>query len=416
MSTGNIASIRAFFKKTKDKIFGATQCSEDSPASDNSSLLIANVREKRLARAYIDAVAKNRSTFVDLIDPDDEMYLFAKNNIGQKETASYLYFKSGMEALQCIENIVRFGGKSFGDIESFLDFACGYGKSTRFLIQELDLDKVWVSDIYEGAVDFQKKYFGVNGFYSQTEPSKLEFPRKFEVIYVGSLFSHLPANRFEEWLLTLYNVLEDHGILILSTHGESLCPAGCQVDPSGFTFLRSSESRSLSTEEYGSTFVTSEWVKKLARKLGIINIYFMEKELWGSQDIYVITKKKMSLLNNLRTNNFPRGNVESIQISKDGDIRVIGWAIDKEFGAPVKEVCIYAEDELLGKATLGMLRPDVEKHFGRADCLKSGWEYNGGDFVKDKFGEKDPSIIIKALIKGHRSEVTYLMSIEPLKQ
>lgn len=374
--------------------------------------VLVDLREKKLAKAYIQAVAKDPSTFVDLISPDDEMYIFTRDNAKtQKETASYLYLESGRECFRSIENIVKSFGKSLADMSSFLDFACGYGRVTRFLIQEIAPNKIWVSDIYNGAVDFQKKYFKVNGFYSYAEPSNVEFPRKFGVIYVGSLFSHLPENRFKEWLSALWDILDDGGILIFSTHGEPICPPGIQINPSGFVFLSRSESRTLSTKEYGVTFVSNGWVKNLAARLGISGIHFLEQELCGYQDVYVATKQNLSSLKNLMPTNYSKGHIDSIQITKEGNLYVAGWAFEKSVGAPVKEIMIYAEDELLGKASLGCVRSDVANHFRRPACLNSGWEYHGGKLVlRDKLNCAESGIIVKVLIKNHSGDSTCLIS------
>ena len=366
--------------------------------------------EKMLVKDYIQAVAKDPTTFVDSISPDDEMYTFIINETNRKEMASYLYFKSGRESLQSIENIVRSSGKSFAGIRSFLDFASGYGRVTRFLIQEIEAGKIWVSDIYHGAVDFQKKYFKVNGFYSETAPSKMKFPGNFEVIYVGSLFFHLPANRFKDWLSALYDILEDDGILIFSTHGEQLCPPEIPIDSSGFTFFAASESKTLPVKEYGSTFVSRNWVERLAKELEIFKVYFLEKGLCGFQDIYVVTKKYISSLSNPAPTNFFQGDICSVQITKDGSVYITGWAIDKEFGAPVEEVNIYVGDELSGKATLGIPSQDIENHFKKPDCLNSGWEHIvERSALKNKLTLKNTSfILIKGLIKDHRGDVGYL--------
>ncbi len=53
--------------------------------------LITDFRERRLAQAYVKAVAKDPKTLVDLISPDGEMYIFTTNNIDKKEAALYLY-------------------------------------------------------------------------------------------------------------------------------------------------------------------------------------------------------------------------------------------------------------------------------------------------------------------------------------
>ena len=77
----------------------------------------------------------------------------------------------------------------------------------------------------------------------------------------------------------------------------------------------------------------------------------------------------------------------------------------KELGAPAKEVCIYYNGELMGEATLGLPRPDVEKHFGKPEYLNSGWEYSGGRFSKDQATTVGERIIV--VIKSFRG-VTYL--------
>ena len=372
---------------------------------DHRGFVAPHSREKALAKAYIEAVAKDPASFVDLISPDDEMYIVIRNTEGQKEASSYLYFKMGREALQSIENIIRASGRSLKSIRSFLDFASGYGRVTRFLIQEMDAGKIWISDIYKGAVDFQKEYFNVNGFYSETEPSKLKIPRKFEVVYVGSLFSHLPETRFKEWLAKLYEVLEDDGILIFSTNGVSML-GDPSTDTSGFTFLSASESRSLSTNEYGSAYVARDWVENASETLGIRNIYFLEKELCGLQDIYVITKKETASLEKLSPADFPLGHIDSVQIREDHYFYVSGWAINKASGAPVAGIGIFAGNNLLGKAELEVPRPDIGRHFRRKDCLNSGWVFMGKISADDISALDEKPITVS--IRNHGGETSFL--------
>jgi SAM-dependent methyltransferase len=384
------------------KIRGLLNACSHSPRS-----AIQDVREKLMAQAYIDSVSKDPGNFVHLISPEDEMYAFTRDKAYQKETAAYIYYKLGKESLLSIENILLACGKSFAGISSFLDFACGYGRVTRFLIQEIDPGRIWVSDIYSGAVDFQKKSFKVNGFCSETEPSKVEFPRKFEVVYAGSLFSHLPPDSFEEWLAILHGVLEDNGILIFSTHGKSLCPARFS-DSAGFTFLNCSESRTLPTEEYGSMFVSRDWVERLAGKLNVNSLYFLEKGLCGYQDLYVTAKKDIPALNNLAPSNYPHGNIDSAQINGDGNLHISGWAIDNRFGVPVKDVSIYIGDELVGKAVTGLSRPTVADYFKRPGYLHSGWEYNGATGLTANMNAD--MVLIKVVVSNDDDCKTYLIS------
>ena len=58
-----------------------------------------------------------------------------------------------------------------------------------------------------------------------------------------------------------------------------------------------------------------------------------------------------------------------------GILYVWGWAADSGQGAPVDRVIVYVDGTLAGVATLGVERPDVEQHYGRADYSTSGWNF-----------------------------------------
>ena len=176
--------------------------------------------------------------------------------------------------------------------------AAGYGRFTRFLPSLFSAGLVTVSDIDKNAVDFCREKIRVNGFYSTEDPQKLVIENKYDVIWVASLFSHLTLHSWEAWIKKLYDMLSEKGILIFSTHG---CHCFAVLDAStkqdvlhlehGFYFLKQSELSNLSTEIYGTAYVTEEFVTKIVEKdnLGRIVGYY-PKKLWGFQDIYVIRK------------------------------------------------------------------------------------------------------------------------------
>ena len=328
--------------------------------------------KKPLVRTYLNSFLRNPDSFLDYIHPADEMYLFHKDLRGDEVAGSIEYFATGKDYHLTIENIVNRCGKSFDKINSFLDFASGYGRATRFLLQEMDAKKIWVSDIYKDAVDFQRDYFGVNAFYSFAEPSDVDFPRKFEVIFAGSLFSHLPEDRFEQWLGTLYALLEDNGILIFSTHGESLLPSSAEKQGKGFTYLRQSESASLPVDEYGSSFVSRKWVENIAAKVKINHVVFMESELCRHQDVYVVSRKSLPPIerSNPLIGYLDRWAVEN------GTLTIYGWVADRVTGSPIEQISMRLYGIPCGNATLSRKRADVRDHFDRDDYLLSGWQFS----------------------------------------
>ena len=73
--------------------------------------------------------------------------------------------------------VVEWKFDSLEKVAAFLDFASGYGRFTRFLVQHLPADRIWVSDIQADAVAFQEEQFGVHGFVGD-EPGGSEMRRE----------------------------------------------------------------------------------------------------------------------------------------------------------------------------------------------------------------------------------------------
>ena len=243
---------------------------------------------------YINNINKEGNELITSIHPKDEMYFFFTTHPLHLDMPAYSYFISGESMIQSLNKILEISGNSGGllDVNSFLEFACGFGRFTRHLIRHIDPLKITVSDVYRDAVDFQKETFMVDGFYSSFDPESVLIAKKYEVIFVASLFSHLPHKTWMPWLKMLYDSLSHDGLLIFSTHSEA-----CMADPtlmpaSGFLYLNMSESNSHSFDDYGTTYVTNEFVTNaITKEIGEIALRF-PKELWGYQDVYSIRKTK----------------------------------------------------------------------------------------------------------------------------
>lgn len=241
--------------------------------------------------------SKYGKDFISNIDSRDEMYRFLTQHPAIKDPEAE-YFTSGCMMDKAIENIFESINYSFDGINSFLDFACGYGRFTRFLIQRLNRERIVVSDIDKNAVDFCVKTFGVRGFYSVSDPDMLEHKDGYDVIFVASLFSHLALPFWTAWFEQLYNMLNDEGLLILSTHGNycfDLLDTGSKIRTKkvkeGFHYLEQSETSRLSTKEYGTTYVDRNFVENFALlKDPMATISFYPRGLWNFQDIYVIKR------------------------------------------------------------------------------------------------------------------------------
>ena len=179
--------------------------------------LRARVRLARLARRLRRRYGRNLSFE---IHPNDLMYLWYLRDSVARARATY--FSSGDRNTREFEVILEGLGRTLGPELSLLDFACGYGRVTRFLVAELGRDRVTVSDVEPAAVDFVVAALGASGFDPTRRAEDLDHEGRYDVILVASLFSHLPRREWEAWLAKLFGLLTERGVLVFSTQGTSL--------------------------------------------------------------------------------------------------------------------------------------------------------------------------------------------------
>lgn len=224
--------------------------------------------------------------------PDDEMYEFIRDLDPGRPIVHYLV--SGESMVSSLGDVLALAGRTIERDQPFLEFACGHGRFTRHLVNHVDRSQITVSDIHEGAVAFVRSQFDVDGFPSVTDPATLDHDGRYQVIYVASLFSHLPMRRWLPWLDRLLALLAPGGVVVFSTHGPTALAdredrSGLiEVEP-GFWFGPDNESLGrLESAEYGTTYVDEAFVRRAAESLGGQVLAQQVQGLWGFQDLYVV--------------------------------------------------------------------------------------------------------------------------------
>ena len=264
---------------------------------------------------------------------------------------------------------------SFENVPSFLDFACGYGRFTRFLIQEMPPEKIWVSDIYANAVKFQTEYLGVSGIVSTGKPENYLIDRKFDCILANSFFSHMPERTFTNWLQNLYDLLTPNGILMFSVHDSCLLPPHIEMPANGILFSPQSESQSLDKEEYGTTYVTEKFVREIVEKVsgGKAFVHRIQKGICKFQDLYVVTNQLVRDFSELKFNHQPVGYIDVAALTSKGSLYLEGWAADVNLDGRIEEVQVVVNGEVVQRCEPFYDRPDVAAHFQKDEILQSGW-------------------------------------------
>ena len=133
-----------------------------------------------------------------VIDPrDDIFHFFANHELAANPVREYL--ADGWRTLSELLLLMDALGKPLTSAGSVLEFAAGFGRFTRHLARALP-GRVTVSDIHPGSVDFLRAQFAVEGFYSSHDPHALVIPGRYDLVFVLSMFTHLPPARWGPWL------------------------------------------------------------------------------------------------------------------------------------------------------------------------------------------------------------------------
>ena len=174
-----------------------------------------------------------------------------------------------------------------------LEFASGHGRFTRHLVKALGADRVVVSDVVPDAVEFSRRTFGVDGFMSASVPEQVQWPQRYELVFVLSLFSHLPRSTWSRWLKVLWDAVASGGLLVFSTHGvKAAAFDSVALDEEGFFFAPSSESNAIDAQEYGTAFTSEAFVlQRMAETCGTdALVHRAPVHFWNHQDAYVLRR------------------------------------------------------------------------------------------------------------------------------
>jgi trans-aconitate methyltransferase len=216
------------------------------------------------------------------------------------------------------------------DAPSVFDFACGHGRLQRFLQGVLPASSVHVCDVQEDAIGHLVAHYGVQAVTATTNPDTFNAPRPFDVIWVASLFSHLPAASFDRWLQVLVNQLSPRGVLAFSVHDEALLPPDWVLPDEGLLYQAGSENAALDSSHYGTTFVSEARVAASVERAGLQHWKRYPRLLAHEQDVYLISAQPPTWPQ-LRLG--PRGWLDRIERIGPQGWRLVGWAGSPEDGA-----------------------------------------------------------------------------------
>lgn len=129
------------------------------------------------------------------------------------------YARVGESARAAIDRALRDAGRSFADVRSCLDMPCGYGRVLRLLAREIEPERITACDINRQAIRFCAREFGATPLRSTPNLDGTRLGR-YDLIWCGSLVTHLDDARVEQLLRAFAGALEPGGLAIVTIHAE----------------------------------------------------------------------------------------------------------------------------------------------------------------------------------------------------
>jgi hypothetical protein len=93
------------------------------------------------------------------------------------------------------------------------------GASPAIWSRRLGPTRVVVSDVVPDAVEFAAAHFWRARLLVCQCSRSVQWPRSYSLVFVLSLFSHLPRSTWSRWLKVLFDAVEPGGLLVFTTHG-----------------------------------------------------------------------------------------------------------------------------------------------------------------------------------------------------
>ncbi|RYY47308.1 MAG: class I SAM-dependent methyltransferase [Chitinophagaceae bacterium] len=271
----------------------------------------------RIARRILMRPFKNRYTFFTrehisnaLAAQPDNRYESLLQNVNLKrcyydemyDKDGSHYLKVGLSAISCIEEALQHA--EVKEIKQVLDLPCGYGRVMRFMKAYFPDAGFTACDLNKHAVDFCAAEFGATPVYSHVNLDDFTIPQKFDLIWCGSLITHLDAAHTRQVLRFFYRHLNKGGLLLFSMHGKEV-QQNLATRKYDYTLSNAAIEKILSetaatgygyanykhTDGYGISLTTEEWMRDALEAVGQWKNYRLMETAWDNHhDVYSLVK------------------------------------------------------------------------------------------------------------------------------
>jgi methyltransferase family protein len=258
-----------------------------------------------------------RTEVISDISERDDMIRLPPQGGGRAE-----YFKLGRKAIEVVRRAMRMCEAD--EPSTILDLPSGHGRVMRMLKAAFPEAKLTACDIDTDAVDFCADTFGAEPAYATLHPRDMTFAQPFDLIWSGSLLTHLEEERFVAFLELFNSNLAPGGLLAFTTNGQhayrmmrhilpeddpswtEASPEALQIAEGYFPIpretapdvVRAYEEEGFGYVEYwfmenfGATLSSPAWVCKQLERLPDLRLVIYLEQGWGEAQDFVVCQRR----------------------------------------------------------------------------------------------------------------------------
>jgi SAM-dependent methyltransferase len=216
------------------------------------------------------------------------------------------YLEIGHDAIRLIVSALTTGLRS--PPRNILDFPCGSGRVTRHLRAFFPDAVIGACDLYENHINFCVNNFGAIPILSKENLDELDIGAKWDLIFCGSLLTHLPPDMFVSALKFIARSMSDEGIALITLEGRhaefiqkhkwKFVPddlyevAEATIEPQGYGYVdyqHSMKSLFFKQDRYGVMIARPRWTMQIVEQIYEIRVLgYIERGWDDHQDVLVI--------------------------------------------------------------------------------------------------------------------------------
>lgn len=208
------------------------------------------------------------------------------------------YYLVGLSAIRCVDEALE--RANLQQVQTILDLPCGGGRVLRFLAHRFPETEITACELASGAAEFCARTFGARAAASSPNFDDVLLGKKFDLIWCGSLVTHLNQSGITALLRLFQRHLPTGGLVVFTTHGDfvrSRIPTGdfdYGLEPGQIVRISAEYLKTgygfedyRGAKDYGVSLSSPAWIRARVRAVGGLREVFFKERGWDDhQDVF----------------------------------------------------------------------------------------------------------------------------------